>query len=71
MVGKLVRDRFGAVGTVVEWHELAGYCLLRMLGTEPHRAPLHGVGVAGLGLAHWPIGGRCQVRLLECAFVAL
>ena len=34
MVGKLVRDRFGAVGTVVEWHELAGYCLLRILGTE-------------------------------------
>ena len=34
MVGKLVRDRFGAVGTVVEWHELAGYCLLRMLGTD-------------------------------------
>jgi hypothetical protein len=32
MVGKLVRDRFGAVGTVVEWN--AGYCLLRLLGTE-------------------------------------
>jgi hypothetical protein len=33
MVGKLVRDRFGAVGTVVEWHEYAGYCLIRLLGT--------------------------------------
>ena len=34
MVGKLVRDRFGAVGTVVEWNEYAGYCLLRLLGTD-------------------------------------
>jgi hypothetical protein len=33
MVGKLVRDRYGAVGTVVEWNECAGYCMLRLLGT--------------------------------------
>jgi hypothetical protein len=33
MVGKLVRDRFGEIGTVVEWHEYAGYCLIRLLGT--------------------------------------
>ena len=34
MVGKLVRDRFGGIGIVVEWHELAGYCLVRLLGSE-------------------------------------
>lgn len=30
MVGKLVRDRYGYLGTVVEWNEYAGYCRIRL-----------------------------------------
>jgi hypothetical protein len=37
MVGKRVVDRKGTVGTVVQWHEYAGYCIIRLANGDEVR----------------------------------